>query len=270
MMLLAAIAAWSLFAFGVLLFVVQLVAHEIGFWIGRRRAGPGNVTSEGVGIVVTGLLGLLAFVLALTLSFASDRFTERRAVTLSESNAIGTAWLRAKAIGQPRGDEIARLLEQYTNLRMAFVSADYDSAVLEDLNRRTSALQSEIWGHVSAIIREQPNPVTTSLMAALNDTFDMTTATRFAFELRLPPQIFWLLIGLTLLGMGTLGYQLALRGARVLMLAALLTLTWTVVIVDIIDLAAARLGTFRANVAPYQWTLQGFQSGVAIPPAPSR
>ena len=153
---------------------------------------------------------------------------------------------------------------------MAFVAADYEPPVLDDLNQRTSALQSEIWGHVSAIIREQPNPVTTSLMAALNEAFDMTTATRFAFELRLPPQIFWLLIGLTLLGMGTLGYQLGLRGARVLILAALLTLTWTVVIVDIIDLAAARLGSFRASVAAYQWTLQGFQSGVTIPPAPSR
>jgi hypothetical protein len=51
-MLLAAIAAWSLIAFGFLLFVVQLVAHEIGFWFGRRRAGSGDVASEGVGTVV--------------------------------------------------------------------------------------------------------------------------------------------------------------------------------------------------------------------------
>ncbi len=62
---------------------------------------------EGVGVLVGGLLGLLAFVLALTLSFASERFNERRSGTLAEANAIGTAWLRAKAIGQPRGDEIA-------------------------------------------------------------------------------------------------------------------------------------------------------------------
>jgi hypothetical protein len=54
MMLLAAIAASSLLAFGFLLFVVQLVAHEIGFWIGRRRAGGGNIASEGVGVLVTG------------------------------------------------------------------------------------------------------------------------------------------------------------------------------------------------------------------------
>jgi hypothetical protein len=65
----------------------------------------------------------------------------------------------------------------------------------------------------------------------------MTTAERFTFELRLPPQIFWLLIGLTLLGISVIGYQLALRGPRVPMLAATLALTWAVVIVVILDLA---------------------------------
>jgi hypothetical protein len=269
MMLLGAIAAWSLFAFGALLFAIQLAAHEIGFWLGRRRAEQheGGV-NDGVGVLVTGLLGLLAFVLALTLSFASDRFSERRAGTLAEANAIGTAWLRAKAIGQPRGDEIARLLEQYTNLRIAFARADYAPAVTDDINARTNALQSVIWGHLSAIIREQPNPVNTSLMSALNDAFDMTTAERLAFELRLPPQIFWLLIGLTLVGMGTLGYQLALRGPRVRLLATLLTLTWVTVIVVILDLASARLGYIRTSTDAYQWTLQGFQGGVTIPPTP--
>ena len=43
-------------------------------------------------------------------------------------------------------------------------------------------------------------------MTALNDTFDMTTASRFAYTLRLPPQLAWLLFGMTLLSMGSLGY----------------------------------------------------------------
>jgi hypothetical protein len=42
-------------------------------------------------------------------------------------------------------------------------------------------------------------------MASLNEVFDMTASGRFAFELRLPPQIFWLLLGLALLGMASLG-----------------------------------------------------------------
>ena len=43
---------------------------------------------------------------------------------------------------------------------------------------------------------------------------------------------------------------------------------WTVVIVDILDLASARIGAFRTGVEAYEWTLKGFQGGVTIPPAP--
>ena len=270
MLLLGQIAAWSFLAFGALLLVAQLVAHEVGFLIGRRQAERHDVPSEGIGVLVGGLLGLLAFVLALTLSFASERFNERRAGTLAEANAIGTAWLRAKAIGDPRGDEIARLLEQYIKLRIAFVQTGHDPAELTQITNRTDALQSEIWGYVSAIIREQPNPVRTSLMTSLNEVFDMTTAGRFSFEQRLPSPIFWMLLGLTLLGMGVLGYQMGLRERRIRMLAAVLALCWTGVIVVILDLAAARIGNLRTGVAAYEWTLQGFQGEITVPARPTQ
>src|SRR4051812_37601783 len=259
MMLLGQIAAWSFLAFRALLFVTQLAAHEIGFWIGRRQVARREGPGEGVGVLVGGMLGLLAFVLALTLSFASERFNDRRTGTLAEANAIGTAWLRAKAIGNEDGEQLAKLLEQYVKVRIAFVKASHHPAEIDEINRQTNALQSEIWAHLTTIVRAQPNPVTTPLMASLNEVFDMSTAERFAFELRLPPQIFWLLLGLTLLGMGVLGYQLGLRGPRIRMLAAALALTWTVVIVVILDLAAARIGNFRTSVAAYEWTLDGFQ-----------
>jgi hypothetical protein len=267
--LLTAIAAWSLLAFGCLLFLFQLAAHEVGFQIGRRRAAGLTAPAESVGVVVGGMLGLLAFVLALTLSFANSSFNERRAGTLAEANAIGTAWLRAQTIGGPRGSEIARLLEQYTHLRIDFIQADQGAAELDDLNRRTNALQTRIWGHASAIARERTDPVAASLMAALNETFDMTTAARFAYTLRLPSSLAWLLFGMTLLSMGSLGYQVGLRGNPSRVMAALLTLMWTVVIVDIIDLASPRIGALRTGTAVYEWTLQGFQGGVPIPPPPA-
>lgn len=259
MMLLAEIAAWSFFAFGALLFVAQLAAHELGFWIGGRQAARRKGSVEGVGVLVGSLLGLLAFVLALTLSFASERFNDRRAGTLSEANAIGTAWLRAKAIGSEDGEQIAKLLEQYVRLRIAFVQATHHPAELAEINRQTNVLQSEIWKHLVTIVRAYPNPVSASLMASLNEVFDMTTAERFAFEIRLPSPIFWLLLGLTLLGMGGIGYQLGLRGPRIRMLAAALALTWTVVIVAILDLAAVRIGSIRTSVTAYEWTLDGFR-----------
>ncbi len=252
MQLLADIAAWSLLAFGFILFVSQALAYEIGYRLGlRRRESGATPESEGVGLFVGGLLGLLAFVLALTLSYGSARFGERRQGTLQEANAIGTAWLRAEAIANPRAKEIARLLEDYAQLRKEYVKAPRNSSLIHDIDRQTSALQNKIWGQISGLAREHPDPVTVSLMSAVNDTFDTSTAERFAHESRFPPQLFWLLISMALIAMATLGYQLGLKEHKVRMLAALLAAVWTAVIVVILDMSAPRLGGIRTNVAIY-------------------
>jgi hypothetical protein len=268
MTILANIAEWSLAAFTLLLFAAQLVAHEFGQWIGRRQRTRVEGKIEGIGVVVGGMLGLLAFVLALTLNFANSRFAERRAGSLEEANAIGTAWLRAEAIQDSRGKEIARLLEDYTELRIEFVRAGRDQTLLGELNRRTNAMQSKMWGYVAGIVRDQPNPVSAALQASLNDVFDMTTAERFAYEFRLPPELIWLLLGLTLLSMGALGYQLGLSGRPVRVLVVFLTAAFTLVIVNILDLAAPRVGEYHTGTEAYEWTLQGFKGGVTIPPSP--
>lgn len=270
MELVGAIAERSVILFGALLLLAQLACYETGYWFGcRDRTGKAEHT-EAVGVVVGGMLGLLAFVLALTLSFANARFAERQAGGVAEANAIGTAWLRAKAIGGSSAETIATILEEYTQVRVDFIRANGKRETVDALNERTNALQSQIWGHLAVIVRDKSDPVSNSLMTAINDTFDASTVERFAFNLRLPPQLLELLIVMTLLSMGFLGYQLGLRERPVRILVALLTLMWTAVLVDILDLASPRLGYLRAGTAAYEWTLQGFKGGLSIPENPGR
>jgi hypothetical protein len=269
-MLLVELAVTSMAAFTLLIFVVQFAARELGCWMASRRLARGDSPAEGVGVVVGGMLGLLGFVLALTLSFANTRFQERRDATLTEANAIGTAWLRAQAIDHPRSAEIARLLGDYTRLRMDFVRADLHSATLETINQRTNAAQSVIWGHMAGLVRDRPDPITAALQASLNDTFDSATSQRFAFDTRLPPQLVWLLLGMATLSMAGLGYQLGLRGKPLRVLSTLLVAMWTAILVVILDLGAARVGSIRTSAAVYEWTLQGFEGGVRVPPLPAR
>lgn len=261
------IAEGSVLGFAALLFAAQIISHWLGVWLGKRDQIR-QVNPEAVGVVTGGMLGLLAFVLALTLSFANNRFSEHREGSLAESNAIGTAWLRAKAVGGPHGEAIAALMEDYARIRADFVRAGRDEAVIDALIQRSNALQSQMWGHVTAIVREAPNPVSAALMNALNDTFDAATKERFAYHITLPSQLFWLLIGMTLLSMACLGYQFGLKKRSSHILVILMTLTWTWVIVEILDLASARLGYIRTGAAVYEWTIQGFEGGVTIPALP--
>jgi hypothetical protein len=264
------LAEWSELAFTVLLLAVFFAVYEAGSWIARRSAGREEKAPEGVNVIVGGMLALLAFVLALTLSFASERFSERRAGALSEVNAISTAWSIAEIIGHPRGKEIARLLEEYIKVRQDFVEAGRDQAKLAELNNSANALQSLMTGHLSAIVQEQPNPVAASLAASLNEAFDAATTERFAYDMGMPAQIFWLLMSLSMLSAAALGYQMGFTRQRPRLLAAALMLGWTIVTVGILDLASPRLGSFRTNADAYRWTLQSFKGGVEIPAAPAR
>ncbi len=206
--------------------------------------------------------------LALTLSYGSSMFNERRKAALHEANAIGTALLRAEALDHPRSREIARLIEEYGRLRREHVLAPRDASAIDEINRRVSATQMAIWGHMSGIVRERTDPLTVALMASLNEMFDAGTAGRFGSETRAPPQLFWLLIGMAVIAVGALGYQLGLKQQKAFMLATVLTAVWTAVIVVILDLSAPRFGAIRTGVAVYNWTLNSFKGGISIPQSP--
>lgn len=260
MLSLTKLAAWSVPAFAALLFFSQMVAHAGGYRIGRLNAARREVSAEGVSVLVGAFLGLLTFVLALTLNFATSRFYDLRQGTLAEANAIGTAALRAKAVGGQEGDAIARELEEYARLRRDFVAALHEGPSLNSIDARTNVLQGEIWTEVTAIVRAQPTPVNASLMNAVNEVFDTTTAERLLYDLHLPENIFWLMIVMALIGSGTVGYQMAIKGRDPLGLSVLLMLIWTLVTVDILDLGAPRLGGIRTSVSAYEWTLEAIRA----------
>ncbi|WP_237215525.1 bestrophin-like domain [Falsiroseomonas oryziterrae] len=266
------LAAFSLLAFGLVMVALQFGALWVGHRLGQRHARRVSAGEqdpvEGVSVVVGALLGLLAFTMGLTITIAASRFEDRRRAALDEANAIGTAWLRAEAIGHPRGAEIGRLLERYTEVRIAWISAPRDSAALDRAAAETGRLQTLIWGHAAAIVRERPDPVAAGLQASLNDAFDMATTQRWAFSGQMPVELPWLLFGLTLVSVGGIGYQWGIKRRWHPAIAVLLLAAWGGCLMLIADLSNPRIGWVRVDAGPYLWTQQGFRGGVPIPPAP--
>ncbi|MFM2150916.1 MAG: hypothetical protein RLZZ187_3222 [Pseudomonadota bacterium] len=266
------IASASLFLFAGLMLGVQFLALWAGARIGERQAkrvAAGDADPvEGIGVVVGGLLGLLAFTLSISIGIADKRYDDRRRAALNEANAISTAWLRAHAVGHPRGEEVARLLEGYTANRIAWIKADRTSPELAASLDAAGRAQGLIWGHAAAMVRERTDPVTVSLMTALNEVFDRTTEQRWAFRTQTPPELPMLLLGLTIVSVGSIGYQWGLRGRWHPVMGALLLLAWSGCLTMIVDLANPRLSPTRVDFAPYEWTQEGFAGGIPIPPAP--
>ena len=92
---------------------------RVGFRLGRwwQDREPGE--QEGpTGLLVGSILALLAFLLAVTMGMASDRFDTRRGIVLDEANSIGTTFLRAGYLPEPASSQIRELLREYVPLRI--------------------------------------------------------------------------------------------------------------------------------------------------------
>jgi hypothetical protein len=162
---------------------------EFGFQVGRRRLArqpPPATETAGVSTLISGMIALMAFTMALTISFAQDRFETRRHTTLAEANTIGTAWLRTGLAGAP-GKRIAALIEDYARARLAHLEAPTSDTAAASI-ARTSALQTRIWQGTLPALEGMPAPLAGVLVNSLNDMFDANLAPRYAFESRVPTE----------------------------------------------------------------------------------
>ncbi len=246
------------------LFLALALSLEVGMRIGgRRRLRIGARADEGAALVVGSILGLLAFVLALNLSNASSRFERRVESTLQEVNAIGTALMQAGAVGGDQAPGMVEDLRKYLELRYLYVAAERDAGDLARITAATNDLQNAIWAQLTQRIAVSPTDPVSSLMGSLNAAFDTSTAMRLAMEYRMPAQVVWLLLVMSLLGMAAVGYQFGLTGRRGRAPGLVLSLLWCVVVTEIVDIGSARIWSFRTDTRVYEWALEGL--GMPLP-----
>ena len=249
----------------VFLFAAQLLLLEVGYLVGRRYPPSDAGERDGIGVIVTTLLALASFIMAMSLNIATGRFEEERGVIVAEANAIETAWLRASALPEEQAARIALRLQDYAAVRAAFVAAPPDPVVLERLDRQSAALQGELWREMTALLAVRVDPAVVNLQASLNDTFDAATLTRYAFTTPLGRHLFLLLATVTTVAVMALGLHLGLRLKRqrgaVRVGIAVLCAVWTLLLLNILDLATGRIGYVRPSAQPYEWFLDRFRSG---------
>jgi hypothetical protein len=242
----------------VILLSLTLVT-TIGYKSGKRHcklASAPEKLEKTAGTIAGAMLALLGFVLAISLSMADSHFEVRRKLVLDEANAIGTARLRAMTIGGEQGTEIVRLLDNYVRLRMDFFSSGNDTNRLTQVYRQTADMQQRIWDHASVIARNAPTAVSSILLSALNEVFDLANTRRWALEVRVPPYVINLLLVFALLSMGMMGYYFGVCGVRHPVMSAFLLAAFTVAILLVMDLNRPRSGFIQPEQAPLEWLLE--------------
>ncbi len=243
------------------LLALLLVAQEIGYHLGRlvrRRREPPEAEKSSLNFATAGMVGLLAFLLGISLSMASGRYEARRDSVLAEANSIGTTWLRASLVGGEEGRVIQRILREYTKLRIDTVNGGETPAEVDRMYARTGALQNDMWRAVERAAERAPTPITASLVTSLNETIDLSLTNRRNFTTSVPAYVIRLLVLVSMLTMGAIGYGFGIAGGRQIVMSVLFLFIWTISIALIVDIDRPRSGGIQVGTTPLVWTLQGF------------
>jgi hypothetical protein len=230
--------------------VLGLLCYELGFRIGRwRQARTPDIEEEGPsGVLVGSLLALLAFLLAVTMGMASDRFDTRRRLVLEEANAIGTTYLRAGYLPGTATDRSRELLREYVPLRIV---TDPDPAALAPAIERSIAILGELWVIAEELARTASSDVLAAYIESLNETIELhETRVTAGVYARVPETVILLLLGGSLLTLGMVGYSAGHTGRRSPVNALVLILALGAVLTLVIDLDRPAEGFIRVSQQP--------------------
>jgi hypothetical protein len=182
----------------------------------------------------------MAFLLAVTMSMASDRFDTRRGLVVSEANAITASYLQADYLPEPGASELKALLREYLPLR---ITTQDRARILVNVERSRD-LQRRMWAIEAAAAQSGYSP---DLMSSLGDSLtELVTVSEnrviAGLYARVPETILLLLLGGSALSLAMLGYSAGLTRRRSLLSAVVLIVALGAVTTLVVDLDRPRDG----------------------------
>lgn len=202
--LLDSLPLWSLLPITV---GIALLSAEVGYRLAHYRQRREGEKESPVGSMVGATLGLLAFMLAFTFSLASSRYEARRQVLLSESNAIGTCYLRAGLLAEPMRTDARNLLREYVDVRLEGVQpGKLDQAMV-----KSEEIHQRLWSVATAQAEKERTVITSLFIQSLNEVIDLhATRVQAGLRSRVPGVIWIVLYVLAILAWVMLGYHTGL------------------------------------------------------------
>src|SRR4029453_8916263 len=145
------VPVWVVFIlFTLLTFACYEVGFRVGVWWQAREPGEQEGPTD---ILVGSLLGLIAFVLAITMGLAADRHDARRGLVVEEANAIATAFQRADYLPPPEAARLKALMQTYLPLRVVQDPSEVPANIVT-----SRELAQRMWAIEAAVVQTGYSP----------------------------------------------------------------------------------------------------------------
>ena len=221
---------------------LSLVAAEIGFrigiWLQRRDSYSKETPVRSA--VIGGMLGLMAFILAISVGIVIDQQNARKTMVVTEANAIGTAFLRTGFLDEPDRSLSRDLLREYVEVRL---DAAADFTLFEAARKRSEEIHGQLWSIIENNVREgQESDIMALFVESINEGIDGHSLRLAAIGLRLPVLLGRMLYAATMLSFLLIGVVNSSDGKRDPIAVLLFALAFVAILMLIVDLDRPQQG----------------------------
>ena len=179
-------------------------------------------------------LGLLALLIAFSLSHALSRYETRRALIVEEANAIVSTANLASMLPPQAQPAILNLLREYVAVRIGLGRPYYPAKLHHDVTNSRELL-AKLWQHAVAVSEPQSLPAD----RFINSLAEMTRVQErrlASMRYNVPNAVLLTLLGLGAVALGFTGYQAGLTHSHVDFPALIMSVAIAIVIGLVIDL----------------------------------
>jgi len=222
-----------------------VAAHEIGFRLGSLKRSVDESFDKQVALIRASTAALVAFLIGFAFSGAASRFIDRADIVVREANALGTAYLRADIVAEPRRGELKAALKEYTADRVKLLSRE-ERDQTEPLLAKVSGLHDRIWK--SAIEATQDNaPLMAVVLPPINEVIDLHSTHLALARRHMPLAIMTVLLGTATIGIGLIGFGNGRAGRRFSLLDSVYGAVLALALWMTIDLDYPGIGVIRVS-----------------------
>jgi hypothetical protein len=187
--------------------------------------------------------------LAFAFGMGANKLNERKAALLQEINAISTLYLRTDLLPEEASTEYKSLIREYVRLR---VDLQQDPTLLGKVIARSDEITGQFWSKTIAGAQSIDSEMATAFIESTNAVIDAYEERVFHGLQHIPIVIWMALIGMSVLAMLAMGYQLGLSGKMSHIVNVLVALTFSVALVMIADFDKYDDGFFQIPFEPME------------------
>lgn len=226
----------------------MLLMVEFGWRLGNHLAKKYRIQkSDNSDTFLAAIFGLLALLLAFTLSGASDRFDQRRELIVKEVSSIGTAYQSVDLLPSREQPKVREIFKKYLDSRIVIYQTRGEAHPQEFEARSQShnAVGDQLWKEVVRAVENTEYPqklVAAQILPELSDMFTASDNQRLSIKFHPPIIIFQALIILCMIGSLIAGYNLGIQNQRDWLLTFVFVVLMTGAIYIILSLEYPRMG----------------------------